>query len=154
MPAAKLSAVNLSSGYYNPHNTNEYVIYDEMIDTADAVRVLIKENCDGPFEYIAKTYSFSRQASYKPNYSCTSIDMDDNRYFNNFFEDTPFYSDDRLAHVAKYDTDLELEVTIYGKSLSEESLIASGETKAECWMNLFIENPNLCFNDIVDYTFS
>jgi hypothetical protein len=53
--------------------------------------------------------------------------------------------------VAKNDRELELEVTIYGTSLSEETLLATGETKAECWMNMFLENPNLCFNDIVDY---
>ena len=39
MPEAKLAAVNLSCGYYNPHQTSEYVVYDEMIDTIDAAEV-------------------------------------------------------------------------------------------------------------------
>ena len=62
------------------------------------------------------------------------------------------YKDDCLANVAMNDTDLELEVTIYGMDLSEKTLIATGDTKAECWMTLFLVNPNLCFNDIVDYS--
>ena len=67
--------------------------------------------------------------------------------------DTPSeYRDDKLAALALHETDLELEVIITAPDLSEESIISCGETKAECWMTLFLENPNLCFNDIVDYS--
>ena len=158
MPAAKLSGVNLSSGYYNAHWPTEYVMYDEMIDTIEAAKTLIKEKCDKPFEYVAKTYtsnmSFQNYSKkHGKSYSC-GIYNSEEEYYNNFLEDSSLYKDDRLAIVAKNDTDLELEVIIYGVGLSEETLIANGETKAECWMNMFLENPNLCFNDIVDYTFS
>lgn len=158
MPAAKLSGVNLSCGYYNAHWPTEYVMYDEMIDTIEVAKTLIKEKCDKPFEYVAKTYtsntSFQNYSKkHGKSYSCGVYNSEE-EYYNNFLEDSAFYKDDRLAIVAKNDTDLELEVTIYGIGLSEENLIATGETKAECWMNMFLENPNLCFNDIIDYTFS
>ena len=158
MPAAKLSGVNLSSGYYNAHWPTEYVMYDEMVDTIEAAKTLIKEKCDKPFEYVAKTYtsnmSFQNYSKkHGKSYSC-GIYNSEEEYYNNFLEDSSLYKDDRLAIVAKNDTDLELEVIIYGVGLSEETLTANGETKAECWMNMFLENPNLCFNDIVDYTFS
>jgi hypothetical protein len=156
MPEAKLSAVNLSCGYYNPHTTTEYVLYDEMMDTVEAAKTLIKEKCDKPFEYIKKTYSYPTSTqSFNRNHSKahfpTYYDRED-EYYQNFLDDSAAYKDECLANVAMSDTDLELEVIVYDISLSEKSLIASGETKAECWRNLFFENPNLCFNDIVDYT--
>lgn len=161
MPEAKLSAVNLSCGYYNPHCVTEYVMYDEMMDTAEAAKVLIKEKCDKPFEYIRKTYVPSSWTGINKTHTASKFKKNgtglynrEEEYYQNFLEEPSIYKDDCLANVALNDRDMELEVTIYGMSLSEEVLFASGETKAECWMNLFIENPNLCFNDIVDYTFS
>lgn len=162
MPEAKLSAVNLSCGYYNAHTVTEYVKYDEMMDTIEAAKTLIKEKCDKPFVYIKKAvtypssvYNFNgshakqHSESYYPGY----YSMDD-YCGKNFLEDPSLYKDDNLARVALNDKDMELEVIIYGMDLCEQVLISSGENKAECWMNMFIENPNLCFNDIVDYTFS
>ena len=157
MRASKLSAVNLSSGYYNAHTTNEYVMYDEMMDTIEAAKALIKTECPKPFEYVAKTYSYTPPVSYSSptkynprSYNSTRKFYDgSDDYYGNLL-DTPY--DDRGSSYAAADTEIELEVIIYGESLSEQTLHASGETKAECWMSLFLENPNLCFNDIVDYS--
>ena len=154
MPAAKLSAVNLSSGYYNAHTISEYVMYDEMIDTIDAATALIKENCEKPFEYVAKTYSYPYRGgnySYRPS-SYSWNDNDGYQYPRSMFRDSEYSNRDRLAIVAQNDTDLELEVIVNDLDLSEKTLISTGETKAECWMNLFLENPDLRFNDIVDYS--
>lgn len=158
MPAAKLSGVNLSCGYYNAHHHTEYVMYDEMMDTIEAAKALIKEKCDKPFEYVPKTYvssqSFYNSGKKHSNPFGCGIYNSEEEYYNNFLEDTAFYKDERLANIAKNDRDLELEVIIYGTGLSEETLLSDGATKAECWMNMFLENPNLCFNDIVDYNFN
>lgn len=160
MPAAKLSAVNLSCGYYNAHMVTEYVMYDEMMDNIEAAKVLIKEKCDGPFKYIARAYTPVKYAAYKPSFNSyqhgftnPTYDRDGNGYYGNMLDDTPSeYKDDKLAALAIHDTDLELEVIITAPDLSEETIVVDGATKAECWMNLFLENPNLCFNDIVDYS--
>ena len=163
MPAAKLSAVNLSCGYYNAHMVTEYVMYDEMMDTIEAAKVLIKEKCDGPFKYVAKTYvpMSSYVSTYynnnhrfnNPSYAYPKYDNDGNGYYGNMLDDTPSeYKDDKLAALAIHDTDIELEVIITAEDLSEDTIVVEGATKAECWMNLFLENPNLCFNDIVDYS--
>lgn len=160
MPVAKLSAVNLSSGYYNAHQVTEYVVYDEMIDTIDAAKVLIKEKCDKPFEYVARKYEYS---SYNYNKSSANNGMYGSRYYDdadsygyqygrNLIEEASSYKDEQLANIAKSDTDIELEVIIYGMDLCEQTIVAVGDTKQECWMNLFLENPTLCFNDIVDYS--
>lgn len=152
MPAAKLSAVNLSCGYYNAHTVSEYVLYDEMMDTIEAAKVLIKEECKEPFKYVAKTYAPMNRNLYKPASVYSQYDKDGNNYHGNMFDMYSEYNDRGLASTALHDTDLELEVIITGLDLSEENIIVTGETKAECWMTLFLENPNLCFNDIVDYS--
>ena len=161
MEAANLSAVNLSCGYYNAHYVTEYVMYDEMMDTIEAAKALIKEKCDKPFVYIKKKpdvptswQNFNNShKSYVPGYAKGYMATDD-EYYENLFDSPCEYKDEHLANIALSDDELELEVTIYGLSLSEENLLATGNTKAECWMHLFLENPNLCFNDIVDYSWN
>jgi hypothetical protein len=158
MPAAKLAGVNLSCGYYNAHQTNEYVVYDEMMDTIEAVKPLIKEKCDKPFEFVPRkytpiaNYSYYSYRSTQPNYTPRNYWDDGYNYSGNMFDEPSPYKDERLANIAQNDLDLELEVVVLGLDMCEETLIATGETKAECWMNLFLENPRLCFNDIQDYS--
>lgn len=150
MPAAKLSAVNLSCGYYNAHTILEYVVYDEMMDTIEAAKVLIKENVEYPFEYVEKKYT---PIKYNPH---SYRDMqryyhDGDTYYDNLL-DTPHETVEDRAQMAANDTELELEVIIYDEMLCEKTLYAVGNTKAECWMSMFLENPNLCFKDINDYS--
>lgn len=154
MPAAKLSAVNLSCGYYNAHTIDEYVVYDEMMDTIEAAKVLIKEECKEPFKYVAKTYTYPSyyNSCHKASHSYSRNDFDGNEYYGNMLDTPSEYRDDKIAALAIHDTDLELEVIVTALDLSEESIIACGETKAECWMNFFLENPSYCFNDIVDFS--
>lgn len=156
MPAAKLSGVNLSSGYHNAHAVNEYVIYDEMIDTIEAAKILIKEPCEKPFEYVAKKYQYNYQnyhsGIYQPVHYYPARDNYGNNYYGNLNNEPSQYKDERLANIARVDTDLELEVIVLDLDMSERTINVAGETKAECWMNLFLENPNMCFNDIIDYS--
>ena len=153
MPAAKLSGVNLSCGYYNPHMTTEYVVYDEMMDNIDAAKVLIKEECKEPFKYVAKAYTPISNVNYK-SFSKPRYHYDDcsNGYYDNMLDTPSEYKDDRLAALAMNDTDLELEVIITAPDLQEESIVVEGKTKEECWMRMFLENPDLCFNDIVNFS--
>ena len=153
MPEANLSAVNLSCGYYNAHTLNEYVIYDEMMDAIEAAKILIKEQCDKPFVYVRKTYSYSGSYANFNNYHAKTYPAV-GEYYGSLFDEPDPYEREDLAAIAKDDKYLELEAVIYAESLSEEVLYANGDTKAECWMNLFMDNPSLCFNDIVDYSWS
>ena len=167
MPASKLSAVNLSCGYYNAHNISEYVVYDEMMDIIEAAKVLIKEECKEPFKYVARVYSYPSYSAYgggyygyankpyRPMGSSTyksKSDTQGNSYYDNMLDEPSPYKDERLAALAMHDTGLELEVIITGIDLGEESIVIEGDSKAECWMKLFLENPDLRFNDIVDYS--
>jgi len=157
MPESKLCGVNLSCGYYNPHTTNEYVNYNEMLDTIEAAKALITAECEKPFEYVAKTYQYSNynsnsRAYNNNNSSRRSISYDDYDYADDIND---VYGDeiDSLPIKASKDVFLELTVVIINEAKQEEFLFATGKTKAECWFDLFTSYPGTCFNDIVEYEF-
>ena len=41
-PSCDVASVNLSCGYYNAHTTDEYVVFDEMMETAKVVKHLLE----------------------------------------------------------------------------------------------------------------
>jgi hypothetical protein len=132
MPASKLCGVNLSCGYYNPHTVQEYVMYDEMLNTISVAKALINEECE-KFEYTARKSLYDQYSyyGYTPNKKkCSVVDM------------------------IRDDTCLELEVIAKDAYGDEYTVYALGDTKAECWLELFLNNPNLCMNDIEDYSFN
>ena len=133
MPASGLCGVNLSCGYYNPHTTQEYVKYGEMLNTINVAMELIETKCNNPFEF--KTYSYANTHSYTPN--------------ELFYNDTS-----SLIKSIAEDTMLELEVISYDYSGREKVYYGYGETKKDCWFDLFTTNPDLCMNDIIDYSWN
>lgn len=126
-PKAGIAAVNLSCGYYSAHTTSEYVNIEEMEDTIDAVLFLLDQK-DKRFEYIEKKYS------YKDYY----FGGDGYGYYG-----STAYTNGMIGICAYYnDPD--------GK---EDAIFAEGGSEAECWGRIFMENPDLCMNDITDYEF-
>ena len=143
MPASKIAGVNLSSGYYNAHHIDEYVIMSDMETTLDAAMILIESKCDEPFEYVAKKCKWTRPAStYMPSKY---------QYQFNFFNDYPTMSP---AEVELENTDIELEVLVPDEMEIEKAIYVSGKTKAECWMKFFLQNPEYSFNDINAHSWS
>jgi hypothetical protein len=137
MPASQLCAVNLSSGYYNPHTLTEYVVYEEMKETIDAAKALIKAECNAPFEY-KTSYGYTNSYGYTPKNTAPA-------------QQTILPEKKSIADIARKDTELELEVLMLDKNGDEIALYANGTTKMECWFNFFMENPSVCLNDVADY---
>ena len=52
-PELGAAAVNLSSGYYNPHTEHEYVCMSDMHDVINASVEMLTAECE-PFKYVAK----------------------------------------------------------------------------------------------------
>ena len=160
-PIAKLAAVNLSSGYYKAHTTAEYVIYDDMLDTIEAAKNLINAECKEPFKYVEKKYDWSKYYS-NGQYSTTSKWTTPSKTYEPATKQPTMYdmvddygakhTDERLYKMARKDKEIELEVIITNFDNEEEAIYASGASKTECWMNFFMDNPDLCFNNVVDYT--
>lgn len=140
MPASKLCAVNLSSGYYNAHTKDEYVMYDEMLTAIEVGKKLINAPCSEPFEYKARAYDRGGWGNFNSYYQNTM------QGYNNSYSN--------LAQTARRDIELELEA-IFIDDYGEENLVyATGSTKAECWLDLFTSYSDLSFNRIVDYSFT
>lgn len=133
-PAAGIAAVNLSSGYYNAHTTDEYVIYKEMLNTIDAAKKLILTESE-PFEYIEQKYV-----------APTPIYNSSRDYYGGYVQTS-------LFDYAKDDMMIHLEVVFVDQYGEENSAESEGNTKAEAWANFFMGNPDVCFNMIEDYSF-
>jgi len=127
-PVAKIAAVNLSCGYYRAHTTDEYVIYEEMMGTVQAAEALIETECD-KFEYIPR-----KQVSWGGYNLPTS-------YMNDYKRIQP-----------KKDLDIEIEV-IFIENDEENIGYGKGRTKAEAWLDFFETYEDVCFAQIVDYSF-
>lgn len=127
-PALDIASVNISGGCYNCHTTKEYVVLEEMNKaTAEVIRLLKRTDINAePFKYEKRKYTYV------------------NSLYNNYFDYYDTYSN-------KQDTQRFLEVIINGKNEEEDYIDAIGASEEECWMNLFFDNPTLCYNDILDY---
>ena len=163
-PAAGIAAVNLSCGYYNAHKTDEYVVYEEMMDNIESVKDLINSECKEPFKYIRREY---KQTSFFDQYYKGCTEKFVNPYAKKTKKKTTTTFDDEFVTSKKktpkihtidhieLDFMLELEVVIMDEEFGkEEALYASGRTKAECWADLFLNYTNICFDDIIDYSFT
>ena len=153
MPASQLCAVNLSSGYYKAHTKDEYVIYEEMLDTIEAAKALIKAEVKEPFKYKEReiiNHYYHQQllmGNYRDDFS--------NPYYTdytNYKQEEPLVDAESVIKRVKNDTHLELEVIAIVNN-EEEVIYATGATKADCWVDLFTSYPGLCFNNIADYSF-
>jgi hypothetical protein len=153
MPASGLCGVNLSCGYFKAHTKEEYVDYDTMMETIIITKHLIETKCDEPFIY--ETYAYGG-GNYDYNYDWYD-EWDNNGWAASTNDDNKKQSNiqktkDIPTRISK-DTYLELEVLTYGTDGRERVLYAFGTTKAECWIELLTTNPEICLNDIIDYSF-
>ena len=161
MPASKIAGVNFSCGYYNAHTLNEYVVLEEMEATQKMVCGLLEKTAPQQFEFIEKKYS---NFNYSGNYGSGYGGYRNVSWYDNYDVDD-LYGRAQSINVTKKDNNtkstskkkvvsdkwvyltVEVDEDIYGIS----ELQTKGETKAECWMNLFMEYDDLCYSYIVDY---
>lgn len=86
-PAMGVAAVNLSSGYYNAHTTNEYVALDEVDANIGYVCNILERTPEKTFEYVAVVYTYS---SYAGGYNGT----DYSSLYSAYDADTVYADDD------------------------------------------------------------
>lgn len=145
MPAAKLAGVNFSCGYYNAHTVSEYVVFDEMEDVISAAKNMIKEPCEKPFEYVAKTYAFS-------NHKYDGHKMESGYQYSFYDYD---YGYDRMSAFSNADSiELELEVLWDDKNNEEHMALCYGKTKADCWFDFFMDHPEVSFEMVTNYSWN
>lgn len=149
MPASKIAGVNFSCGYYNPHQTNEYVMFDEMTDVIEAAKILIKEPCEKPFEYVAKVWpKYDYKSSYRGSgYSQAS------RYHQYSLYDRDYSTYNSDCGMIE-SLELELEVLWNDAEGKEQIDICYGKNKAECWFNFFMANQDVCMEMVTDWSWT
>ena len=161
-PALEISSVNFSCGYYNAHTTKEYVILEEM-----------ENNINEVIKLLGRTDINAEAFTYKPVriYSGYNYGLYDN-YWKTYYTNADIYGDDYWDYDSKKkskstDTKVLTPIPISVHETNEvqnefllevilqngKYLNAHGITMEECWMNLFMENTNICFDDIIDYYF-
>lgn len=140
-PELEISSVNLSCGYYRAHTTSEYVVLEEMERSIEeTIKLLDRTDVNAkPFEYIEriKYYGNNWWHGLYDNYNYS----DHYSYFGSYKEKETVEDD--------YEPYVVMEVV----TVNGDYLMTSGESENECWANLFMENPTLCWNDVCDYYF-
>lgn len=133
-----VAGVNLSCGYYNQHTTEEYVIFEEMMKTIEAVEKLL--HSDKSFEYIEYKYSDAWfDYYYDDKYSRYSD------YYSNYYSD--YYSD-------KENNFIELEIMYKSEKHNKYySELITGISESEAIGKFLIDHPELryCDIEIIDY---
>ena len=143
MPSSGIAGVNLSVGYFNEHHLEEYIIVEYMNNTLEVVKKLLKTEVDKPWKYV----KFVNQ---------TTWGWGDFGNRNYGFGDRNYGFGDSLRRRHFDDlTELKLTVKLLEDYIDDYDyeLDTYGNTKAECWMHLFLDNPDLCFDFIDSYHF-
>ena len=70
-PTCGVAAVNLSCGYFYPHTKGEEVVFEDMLNTIEKVKLLIAAQTGERFEYIEAEpiYKYSRNYAFDDYYS-------------------------------------------------------------------------------------
>lgn len=153
-PVAKISSVNISCGYYKAHTTSEYVIWEEMLNSIETVKKLLeKEKEVEPFAYVEGYY-----ARWKKNYYYGRYNEDYDYHYGNYSYGSGNYSyvgysygkGNSNYHTKKNKTTLYVLFTDKADGKQYEVTI-EGTSEGDCWMTFFVDYPDTCFNDVLDY---
>ncbi len=177
MPEMGIAGVNFSCGYYNAHTLSEYVYIEEMEDTQKMVIELLGKEIPKTFEYVKKTYPSYNYGGYNYNRGCYNYDdygqysmydgyntygSYDDYYWDKYSKKTPATTNVSKTNTrskgAKKNIKLNRDtmVTLYvvpteGYYDGIDIIPVTGATKPECWMNLFMEYSDFCFDFVDDY---
>ena len=141
--ASGVASVNFSCGYYKAHTTQEYVVFEEMVNTIKIVEKLLRTECE-QFEFIPCKYT------YKSGQDWYSYYYDDWYGYSDY---TPSISNKKKKDMCgmeilynEYSANKKGEY--YPQEMSEW---VPGESEVECLGNFFMNHPYVCFNDILDW---
>ena len=146
-PACKVAAVNLSCGYYHAHTLREEVNMEEMFNTISAVKKLLETESE-QYEYIEKKYSYIDWGVYG-RYGL--VDYDDYGWgsYGGYSGSSGNYFEGEL----KEEYECVVMYVTFNRNEKEDYDEVYGYTKEECWADFFMGNPDICYNDVLDYYF-
>ena len=121
-PATDVASLNISCGYYKQHTLEEYVVYEEMLESIYKVIDLVEASKDcEKFDY--------QEVIYAPRYT-----------YSNYYD--YFKGEDKLYG---------MEIAHYDENQNEVWTFVDGESEMECLGRFLYEHPTMTFDDILDY---
>ena len=160
-PACEISSVNLSCGYYKAHTVYEYVIMEELLETIEMTKHLLKasEKVEA-FVYEERKYNTRYYGMYNTfggeDYDDDYDDLDYYYYrkcngsnYGNSYD----YSSYKDYYKSQEDEDTQhsLEVLFVNEDDEEETAYMTGKSEAECWKNFFFTYFDICYERVLDY---
>jgi hypothetical protein len=138
--ASGVASVNFSCGYYKAHTTQEYVIFEEMVNTIKVVEKLLRTECE-QFEFIpAKISGRSWYTSY----------YDDWYAYANYEPTIGSKSKKEMCGMEILYNSYAIDQN--GEYQPEELQDwVAGESIAECFGNFFMMHSDVCYGDVIDY---
>lgn len=138
-PEIECAAVNLSCGYYDEHKLWHTVKIEEMFNTmATCIKLIEASEKVEAFEYV-EAYNYY-------NYS--------NRYYSGWGYDYDYgYSSSKANSSYNKNCAVEFEYVVYNSSIDDWQTYyktEKGKTFDECYKNFFKNNPDVCWNDILN----
>lgn len=157
-PDCGIAAVNLSCGYYHAHTLGEEVVVEEMLNTIEVVKELLSVECE-QFMYIRKKYASYGGYGYGYGYGYGN---NYGGYYGSYYDDDDWYDDycarkhnsNKTTKDPGYEQDevTILYVTYLDKNTGEEMMDSHCATsESVAWVNFFQSNPDICWNDILDF---
>lgn len=159
-PACEISSVNLSCGYYKAHTVYEYVIMEELLETIEMVKHLLKASKKvEAFVYEERKYNTRYYGMYNTFGGEDYDDFDDLDYYyyrkcngSNYGSSYDYSSyKDYYKSQEDEDTQHSLEVLFVNEDDEEETAYMTGKSEAECWMNFFFTYFDICYERVLDY---
>ena len=165
-PECMVAAVNLSCGYYHAHTEQEEVVVEEMLHTIETVKKLLTVECE-KFEYIEASYGYG----YGKGYGYYGYSHYYGRGYNSWYDDDDkwdSYYDSVTKKTTKttetsktssydwYEKDkaVIIYVTYYDPTTYEETIVSAyGRSEDSAWVKFFKENPDICWNLVIDYEY-
>ena len=160
-PACEISSVNLSCGYYKAHTVYEYVIMEELLETIEMTKHLLKasEKVEA-FVYEERKYNTRYYGMYNTfGGEDYDDDYDDLDYYyyrkcngSNYGSSYDYSSyKDYYKSQEDEDTQHSLEVLFVNEDDEEETAYMTGKSEAECWKNFFFTYFDICYERVLDY---
>ena len=123
-PECDKASVNLSCGYYRAHTLQEYVIFEEMFDTYKVVKKLLANAKE------SESYDYQDEWESESLYD----DWFGTTYRGYSFASKEFY-----------------EILFNDENGKEDYEIVDATSFEEALGIFFIDHPNICYNQIIDY---
>lgn len=138
-PYLGIAAVNISSGYYNPHMKYEYVDFRVMHNNMERSIEMILSS-DTAFKYVRKAYSTTAASSYFGAYDDDDIPVSSYYPPNKTYVRDTSYSDNYNKYANKRNRAKERRRQLYGKASTAEDGYTGG---TGAWADVSANNSKL-----------